>query len=205
MTLAITALCKDSAYVRTDRRSTTKTVSGTSSYQDSLNKILKSSDGRMLVYNHGINRIHGKDWRDLAQLIINSVAGSPIANIGSAMAKAEKLVGKDASAELATNTIHDMTAFVIIARTRPDRIEAGELVWKKGEGCSRITHAGLIRSGDGIKYLSIPPNMDTISHWAGLSFADAKAEVDALFKDALARQLAVKGEDFSGTYDEATL
>ena len=104
MTLAITALCKDGAYVRTDRRSTTKTVSGTSSYQDSLNKILKSSDGRLIVYNH-----------------------------------------------------------------------------------------------------NIPPNKDTTSHWAGLSFSDAKAEVDALFKDALARQLAVKGEEFSGTYDEATL
>lgn len=206
MTLIAGAISKDGVVIRSDKRQTKKTSAGGITHCDDLDKVYVSADKKTIIYNHGINEINGKPWRTLASDIDTTLAASPPTDALSALDAAESTIGDDASAEIAGNTIDEMTAFVIIFKDTNDKWHAGDISWHRREDLKKEELGRFFWSGEGAKnYFRPTAEQKTDQHWASLTAAEALSEIEKLYKDAVIAQEKAKGAEFSPCCQDLTV
>ena len=82
-----------------------------------------------------------------------------------------------------------------------------ELFWSFKSGnvfFQSKSHVGLVRSGDGKKYLENYLNnkeSNLIDYWKRMSIDQAKKELPLLFQIAVNERIKIGGEEFSNDYD----
>ena len=201
-TLIITAICENGVVIRSDKRNTIKRTGKPPEYQDVLNKVFVTDDKRVIIYNHGINRINRVSWREHAATLAAKLQGAEVADIGAAMDLVEASLADDMAAELARNKLDDFSAFVVVMKMADGRYRAGEISWKKDRPAGKKALGGIILSGSGKKYCQLTGEQTGSDHWEKLSLKEATSEVGALFGDAVKRRSDAKGSEFSDEFDE---
>lgn len=206
MTLIAGAIVEDGVVIRADKRRTTKTSAGGIGHSDDLDKIYVSAAKDTVIYNHGINRINGRDWRTLASLLDAAFASSSPTDVSDALDTAENIIGPDACAEIATNTIDEMTAFVVLFKDATGQWHAGEVSWHRQEGLKKQKLGRAFWSGSGAKrYWQPNASQRTDQHWASVTTDEAQKQLAALYSDAVARQAQANGTEFSPSCQDVTI
>ncbi len=207
MTLILTAVCRDGIAICADKRRTLKTDKGSQRFDD-LHKIFRFSDSRTLAFNHAINRIVGTDWRTILTNFQELISPGDFL-CGELADRFEKYLTDRVNQEINQNRFDDSVGFVFCA-VRPKREpEARELFWKRGRPIEIQSHRGLIRSGDGKKYLddyiSQNPRTNTVEYWQSLSVGEGTSKLCELFAVASDAQGCADGQEFSTSYDTDTI
>ena len=201
-TLIVTAICKDGVYIRSDKRNRIKRPSKPVEYHDDFKKVFVTTDKRIIIYNHGINRIKRISWREHAVTLATKLQHSTPADINAALGLIEATLASDVAAELTRNKLDDFCAFVVVMKMADGRYRAGEISWRKGQLVRKQALNRFISSGSGKKYLHPTKEQENNDHWANLTVKQAKCEVTKLYDAAAKRQTEAKGTDFSSSYDE---
>lgn len=207
MTLILTAICRDGVAICADKRRTLKTDKGIQRIDD-LQKLFRFSDSCTLAFNHGINRIVGTDWRMIVADFQETLNATDL-TIRELVDRFQHYVNGRVIQELNQNMFDNSVGFVFCA-VRPGRKpEAYELFWKQGRKTKITSHGGLIRSGDGSKYLddyiSQNPETNTVEYWKTLSADEAVVRLCELFAVASVAQRLAGGQEFSASYDTDTI
>ncbi len=205
MTLILGAISKNGVFIRSDKRRTVKTTSGSFQHFDDMNKVFVSPDKRIIIYNHGINTINGKSWHDLAIKSAEEIRHGGSASIDAALNKVEQATSADVLTELSTNQLDDSCAFVVILKTRNKRWLAGELFCRHRQDVKKSTLGRFFWSGSGSKYIRHSNKQGKDSHWASIRVIEAKAEIGLLYYSAIKNQSIAHGNEFSSNYDDVVV
>jgi hypothetical protein len=199
MTLIITAICKDGVFIKSDKR---RKLPNSDKYEDNLKKVFVSQDKRIIIYNHGINEINGKWWRDLAFKSAKQIQHDKVSDINKALDEVEKNVFTDAIIELSKYPDTHLCAFVVILKVSSNEWSAGEIYWKKGQGVTRNLNLDRFILSGAHDYVCYSSKYEQESYFASISMTEAKAEIDLLWADAVRNQDRAHGQEFSSTCDE---
>lgn len=202
MTLIITAISKNGAFIRSDKRRVVKDESGSIQRFDDMEKVFISPEKRTIIYNHGINIINGKSWHDLAVKSAKDIRHDGAADIDASLNKVENAISADVLAELSNNQLADFCAFVVILKTRRNKWRAGEISWSRGQGVKKSRLGRFIWSGSGSKYFRPSKKQREDAHWASIRMSEAKAQIGGLYTIAINNQGNVHGDEFSASYDD---
>jgi len=207
MTLILTGICKDGVAVCADKRRTVKTAQQTI-YHDDLHKIFRFTKVDVLSFNHGINRIRGKDW-DAYLTDFEASSVTPGISLSELVAAFRVFMDAIVSAELSANAFDDAVGFVFCACPCSTSPEVRELFWKRSIAVKEKQHRGLVRTGDAKRYLNqnlqANPEVNTVEYWAQLGVEDGLSQLEALFSAAATARKQQGGEEFSDSFDKDTL
>ena len=207
MTLVIAATCQDGVVVCADKRRTLKKATH-ATYIDDLYKLYRFKNVNVLAYNHGINRIRGKDWESYLSKF-ESTQVEPDIGLNELVEKFKIFMSGPVLQELATNTFDDATGFVFLAAPPGSVPLVREIFWKKHVSLEDKLHRGLIRTGNGARYLDQylmdHPEVNTVEHWEAISTDDGVEMLRNLFNEACKRRREQSGEEFSDTFDTGTM
>lgn len=162
----------------------------------------------MVAFNHGINRIRGKNWNAyLKEFEERSVSsGMPLSDLVAAF---RSFMDPTVSAELSANTLDDAIGFVFCACPSSTSPEVRELFWKRSICVEEKQHRGLVRTGDGARYLNqelqANPHVNTVDYWAQLDVEEGLFQLEALFTAAANARQQEEGQEFSDSFDKDIL
>lgn len=203
MTLILAATCCDGIAVCSDKRRKCTTAERIT-YTDDLCKIYRFSTVDVLAYNHGINRILDRYWDRYLEDFEAAHAHVGM-GFGDLVKQFKAFIGGSVLEELAGNRFADAVGFVFCAPQPAVR----ELFWKKDQPLIDRCHCGLVRSGDGarylVEYLSGHPELNTVEHWSRLTIEAGLSGLIDLFGEARAERQRQGGQEFSDAYDTAIL
>lgn len=207
MTLIITTVCRDGICVCADKRRTIRFSDGRVVREDSLYKIYKFKDIPLIIFNHAVNIINGKWWDILCSEYENSQRWEN-KDFRSIVDDFKQFIEDDVLSELSSNELSNAIGFVICGKTPYDSaFMVYELFW--GPDFERKSHDGIVRTGDGSKYLNRLfdncPEMNTVKYWRNKGLDEAKEEVVRLFALAVEEKKRVNGEEFSDGFDIDTV
>jgi hypothetical protein len=180
MSLIISVLCKDGAVVLADRRSRI-VENGIIRFDDNYSKILRRPNA--LIYNHGYNRIHDRDWK----LSGDELEPDEKALVYATVAE-EMLQKTDKSSAYVFVTAHQFLEISIDAGKDPQlhRFPTGD---------------DLLVSADGKKFVDLAPLTDLSER----SLAETVSLIKSVFDKAYKCLVATGGTDFSKAYDVETI
>ncbi len=201
-TLIVAVICSDGVFVRSDKRNTIKHRNGPTEYHDDLNKVFIATNRKIVIYNHGINRINGIPWREHAAALAGQLQQSQPTNLTAVLDLAANLLDPAVVAELGRNKLDGFCAFVVIVKLPDGRYHAGEVSWKRGATAQKKPLGRFIRSGSGVRYLQPTAQQKRNEHWSELTMDAARAEVAELFDAAVQAQEAAQGQEFSPACDD---
>jgi len=204
-TLIISAICSDGVFIRSDKRTTIRHSNGSVEYRDILNKVFVTDDKRIIIYNHGINRINRVPWNEHAAILAAKLQQATSTNLSAVLDLAAATLDPVVAAEVAGNKLDDFCAFVVIIRLADGRYHAGEVSWKRNHPVEKRPLSRFIRSGSGVKYVHPGAGQKSDRHWSNLKVNEARAEVAGLYDDAVKAQAAEQGHEFSLTCDDLTV
>ena len=203
MTLILTAVCKDGLAVCADKRRTVKTAQSTK-YYDDLDKIYCFADIDVVVFNHGINVICGRDWRSYCS-DFESTCKSKNVSFDELVDDFKSFVEPHIQKELQANKFDDAVGFVFGAAEDKGIPIVRELFWKRSSQMEDIRHRGLVRTGIAAKYLNRylteHADVNSVGYWARRSTSEAISQLKQLFEEALKRRDDESGKEFSETFD----
>lgn len=218
MTLILTAFCKDGVCVCADKRYRIEEDKGAIKLEDNHKKIYKFTCIPLIVFNHGLNIINNKSWDGFC---IDYERSNRWRNMNMYQIANDfwKFLEKDIQEELKrqkqkSNNKTKAVSFDLFGKTEYDEKYNGhELYWYFKDGQTgfefihnnRLRKEGLIRSGDGKKYLIQFLDKDIkykkIDYWEELSISQARGILESIFTVAIKEQDRLKGNEFSKNYD----
>ncbi|HOZ36654.1 MAG TPA: hypothetical protein PLR18_02375 [bacterium] len=206
MTLILTALCKNGICVCADTRYQLKESNGSIKNVDGNDKIYKfnSNDIPLIIFNHGINNINGKDWKIFCSNYEKSfqLGNKKLKQIAEEF---KSFVEQDIKKELQKNKIANTVGFVFCGKTiYDDDFDAYELWWGPEYQFISLEGEAIIKSGDGkeclAKYLEDNSALKKKDFWIFKSIYEVKQELEKLFSVAVREKKRLNRENFSDDY-----
>jgi len=204
-TLIITTICSDGVFIRSDKCNTIKHSKGPTEYRDDLNKVFVTDDRRIIIYNHGINRINRVSWREYATTLAAKLQQAPSTNLSAVLDLAAASLDQVVTAEVGRNKFDNFCAFVVIIKLADGRYHAGEVMLMKNQSVEKKPLGRFIRSGSGAKYVQPTVGQKNDRHWSKLTVNEAKVEVAELYDAAVKAQAAAQDHEFSPTCNDLTI
>lgn len=207
MTLILTALCEDGICICADKRYKIKN-NGLVKFEDNHNKIFKFRNNCILIFNHGINKFKNKSWEMFCSDYEKSDQWIG-KNLCWIVEDFKNFIEDGIRDELKNNKLDNAVGFVLCGRTSCQYdFEIYELFWSFNSGdlhFLRNPHKGLVRSGDGKKYLdnciSKNKQYDTIEYWEKINTIQAENELKKIFSIAVEEQKRLNGDEFSEEFN----
>jgi hypothetical protein len=173
-----------------------------------MNKLFRLASANVIIFNHGINVIKGKEWDSYCS-DFESAMDCQNLQFDELVDQFKAFVEDDVSIELSQNTIDDSVGFVFCGVDADGRSFVRELFWKRSKPFEDKPHQGLARTGTGSQYLNghlrHHPEVNTIGYWGSRRTGQAVHELTGLFAIARDERDNCSGNEFSDDFDIAEL
>lgn len=207
MTLILTALCKNGICVCADTRYQIKSSDGLVKNKDGINKIHKfsSDDISLIIFNHGINNINGKDWKNFCSDYEQSCQWKD-KKLDQVARDFKLFIEDDVQKELQRNKLDHTIGFVLCGKTIYDSdFDAYELWWSPNDEFLPLKSESIIKTGNGKicleDYLRNNSELNTKKFWESKNTSEAKKELEKLFNVAVKERNKLNRSDFSDDYN----
>lgn len=207
MTLILTALCKNGICVCADTRNQIKSSDGSVKNKDGFNKIHKFSndDISLIIFNHGINNINGKDWEEFCFNYEQSYRWKD-KKLDQVAKEFKLFIEDDIQKELQRNKLAHTIGFVLCGKTVHDSdFDAYELWWNPDYSFFPLKNEPIIKTGDGKKclenYLKNNSELNKKEFWESKNTSEVEKELKKLFDVAVEERNRLNRSDFSDDYN----
>ncbi|MFH1990496.1 MAG: hypothetical protein ABIJ19_01415 [Patescibacteria group bacterium] len=206
MTLILTALCKNGICVCADTRYQLKNGNGSVQNKDGNRKIhrFNSKDISLIIFNHGINNINGKDWEIFCSDYEKSCQWKD-KNLNQVTEEFKLFIEDDIQKELQRNKLDHTVGFILCGKTIHDNnFDAYELWWGPNYVFNPLKDEPIIQTGDGKEclenYLENNGELNTREFWESKNTGEVRKELKNLFIVATQEKKRLNRDDFSDDY-----
>ncbi len=210
MTLILTAIRKEGICICADRRYKIIDNDGSVKIENTHNKIYKFQTIPYVIFNHGINKIDGKDWMEYCLEYENSArwkdkSHSQIVN------NFKNFIENNVEKELSRYKDDKKYAIGFLLGGKPpseNKYKINELHWLLELNEIKFTinkHQFFVITGDGKAcldaFLGKHPEILTDKYWKVINLHDAENELIKLFKLAVSEKSRLDNDEFSDDFD----
>jgi hypothetical protein len=207
MTLILTSTCKNGIAMCADKRRTLKSNSGIQ-YVDDLDKFYRFSRLEFVAFNYGVNRICGISWDRYLQEFEAKFMGDD-ARFDVVVDRFREFISPMVRNELNQNQFDDCVGYVFLGSAAGGCPMVRELFWRRGFVIKDKPLSGLIRSGDGKKYLdkflAENPEVNTTQYWLSMDVQEGVTLLQHLASIAAIEMHLAGGHEFSDEFNSGFL